>query len=1809
MSANANSPGPNLNPRLRATALSTGLQRTRQSIVRVVSTPLRQVRRLFESNGRADTSELQGGDLPGTEDRRTGQLAGSVHRGEDQRAASVAVQHHAGEISAEEGVFAQGPLFPEISDQAQRRFTIIPPLPTGIPARDADTGRAGVYGDRASLSSSESRRGILIFKKSLEENHITDEAYESLLRADASVFQLVLRQLTIWQDKHAMEGYPKRLRLEPSKTEIFRAQDAKQPLYQFLKAVAAKDPVSGFILRTMRPVCLSDEEHRLAELIFSSCSTTHYDMMCTNTLTYLQIRMPSDELIFSEAARKVGADPGLQLQKVTELLARKYIITDRILATTKKEEKIRHLSSALGYSGLSTRLEEIKKANAELSTYCTQLTDDDRYRILMHALRNVDRSDNKKGEYKDLAGRLADVELENYLDLVEKINQVEHSYMPERDEAADAFICECCQRESNAEQEADEHLLVCEYCKKDGHSAQDCRKKKRDEKSKDSAFKGRCFKCGETGHRKAECKQQQKGSTPAAGQQGEEKAMLIMVDEQCYTLSGAVPMEKAEVHGIFKLCETQVVPGASSARPKQRERAEDHVCAEEDCCSDGEGCSDGEATPREPAGRTTTGTSGEPEMLDLSLYAGGAGDNELAGRAVERASIMLHAIQADVVNKADFKLEDVDNKALLLLGSRDRNARAIIDNACTCAVTDRLDLLKNVRRQAIGFQGVGRGTAEYVGEAAFKVRTSTGQLIDCPPGMKMAYMPDLRRTILSFHHLKELGWIADLIGGVMQCGSTHKAQLTNENRLDYMHIIPNGDAEEKVLLMEDDGCCQPDETQACYLMSPKELHAMTCHCGKKATIATLKKMTDIKIGNVDAMDFGQFCHECAMGKMQNARKGCGLIHAVPEAKVPCQLISIDLMLKFAQSPAGLKYALSAIDHKSDHGWVECIKHKDDAYEAVDKILHNARALTGYTGTITVMCDNEPLMTCEKMQQVLKNNNAVRVGSIEYEHRSNGLIEKHNQRLQRMARIAFVQSGLVPELWPLVMTYAQAVLNRIVRKDGKAPVEKFYGGEVRGADLGIFGALTYYVLPKEHRENDKLAQRAGIGVYVGPAEAYGKSNGVAVLVQQENGKFKVVYTASVKYDNSVFPFRHGLQEVLTSRQYKPILDALKGAAALDLEYEAAPEAESFDGTQYDLLGRDIRMVVKGRTRFGQGEWFGKITDIIRDDKDPKNEEKMLCRVFFQPSAEHPEGAYQNIPLQDARKMVVESEIVALVLELMDKTVMIEQLYATIGTAHRKNKKKGNKFTSLRAALQQPDAAAFQAAWDKEIGNLKKHGAFEPGTPGPNDIIGRLICLLERKEHKDALKGITHKARVVIDGSGLPHADGYAPVARMEALITILAIMIALGLSLAQQDTASAYLHAKAPRTVFVRPLPGMEDPTGKHKFMKTLKAVYGELAAGRAYFGFHIDVHIEYGFEKVTRDGTILLFRTTVIVDGEEVESILLLVTIVDDSILGFKHREVAEKYFEYLRTKADIVVSFEPKVFVGIEIDYNLEKRVVKLSQTAYLQKIAQQFGINKEDPKVTSPWDAGTEFKLAEGVPDPALVEQSRRMIGAISWAANATRKDAVAPIRTAARVMHKPTPELIKFLLCILQWLFNTRNRALTFRGREWVTLDGTKIAVNQLAAFADSSYANAGPEFQMKSQYGYAVFINGGCVAAGSGLGPHPVDSSSYAEVVALHIASKDIVYLTQIVDVVCKDKKPPRPIVFEDNTTAIAVMMNNKSATRSRHFDIKYFYLADLIQRGLMVLKYVPTEFQVADVLTKPTPNYVFQKLTKCLMGEE
>jgi hypothetical protein len=67
---------------------------------------------------------------------------------------------------------------------------------------------------------------------------------------------------------------------------------------------------------------------------------------------------------------------------------------------------------------------------------------------------------------------------------------------------------------------------------------------------------------------------------------------------------------------------------------------------------------------------------------------------------------------------------------------------------------------------------------------------------------------------------------------------------------------------------------------------------------------------------------------------------------------------------------------------------------------------------------------------------------------------------------------------------------------------------------------------------------------------------------------------------------------------------------------------------------------------------------------------------------------------------------------------------------------------------------------------------------------------------------------------------------------------------------------------------------------------------------------------------------------------------------------------------------------------------------------------------------------------------------------------------------------------------------------------------------------------------------------------------------------------------------------------------DSTSAISVAKNPVLHSRTKHIEVKYHFLRDNVEKGNIDLIHVPTETQLAHILTKPLDQATFA----CLRGE-
>ncbi|GJS92141.1 retrovirus-related pol polyprotein from transposon TNT 1-94 [Tanacetum coccineum] len=71
------------------------------------------------------------------------------------------------------------------------------------------------------------------------------------------------------------------------------------------------------------------------------------------------------------------------------------------------------------------------------------------------------------------------------------------------------------------------------------------------------------------------------------------------------------------------------------------------------------------------------------------------------------------------------------------------------------------------------------------------------------------------------------------------------------------------------------------------------------------------------------------------------------------------------------------------------------------------------------------------------------------------------------------------------------------------------------------------------------------------------------------------------------------------------------------------------------------------------------------------------------------------------------------------------------------------------------------------------------------------------------------------------------------------------------------------------------------------------------------------------------------------------------------------------------------------------------------------------------------------------------------------------------------------------------------------------------------------------------------------------------------------------------------------------LYYDNKSAIALCCNNVQHSRAKHIDVRHHFIKEQVEDGIVELYFVRTEYQLADIFTKPLPrerfNFLIEKL--------
>jgi KUP system potassium uptake protein len=110
-----------------------------------------------------------------------------------------------------------------------------------------------------------------------------------------------------------------------------------------------------------------------------------------------------------------------------------------------------------------------------------------------------------------------------------------------------------------------------------------------------------------------------------------------------------------------------------------------------------------------------------------------------------------------------------------------------------------------------------------------------------------------------------------------------------------------------------------------------------------------------------------------------------------------------------------------------------------------------------------------------------------------------------------------------------------------------------------------------------------------------------------------------------------------------------------------------------------------------------------------------------------------------------------------------------------------------------------------------------------------------------------------------------------------------------------------------------------------------------------------------------------------------------------------------------------------------------------------------------------------------------------------------------------------------------------------------------------------------------------------------------------SSTEAELVGVDDAMSLIIWTKNFLE--AQGYHASDNVVYQDNQSAMLLERNGRASSgkRTRHVDIRYFFVTDRIQQKQMRVEYCPTEEMIADFFTKPLQGSLFRKFRTFLLN--
>jgi len=414
-------------------------------------------------------------------------------------------------------------------------------------------------------------------------------------------------------------------------------------------------------------------------------------------------------------------------------------------------------------------------------------------------------------------------------------------------------------------------------------------------------------------------------------------------------------------------------------------------------------------------------------------------------------------------------------------------------------------------------------------------------------------------------------------------------------------------------------------------------------------------------------------------------------------------------------------------------------------------------------------------------------------------------------------------------------------------------------------------------------------------------------------------------------------------------------------------------------------------------------------------------------------------------------------------------------------------------------------------------------------------------------------------------------------RYETVQLILALAALENWHMSSVDVKTAFLYGELDEELYMEQPEGFKISGKEHLVLRLKHAIYGLRQAALQWWKPLDKSMAKLGFKQLLSDSGIFVYK-----DKKGAPKVIVIV-YVDDAIFLERDMSIVRRVKDLFMKIWECHDLGDTKEFLCMRIVRG--NGYITIDQQDYLHKVLERFDLINAKAAPT-PLPMGYVPTPNEAPVDKQLRHKFQQVIGSLLYIMLGTCPDIAFAVTKLLQFAANPSKDHLVKALYICCYLIGTSDYRIIYNGRKQ----------RGFIAYADSNWAS--DIHTRRSTTSYMVMLASGVISWNTRVQKTVALSSTEAEYMSLSDTCRQLQWMHSLF------YELGMPIdtipLCGDNQGAIFIASNPVQERRTKHIDICYHYIRQVLEKGEVALYFIEGSENPADMLTKNLRHVKFLK---------